>query len=62
MSKEKPKAGETQETRPKKGKSTQIPIPTKREFFRDLAKVAKPRKKLADSPAEQSRADDQLLE
>jgi hypothetical protein len=35
----------TQETQPKKGEPTEIPIPTREEVFRDLGKVAKPRKK-----------------
>jgi hypothetical protein len=34
----------TQETQPKKGPASRIPIPTRKDFFRDLAKVAKPRK------------------
>jgi hypothetical protein len=36
--------GPTQETRPAKGEPVEIPIPTREEFFRDLGKVAKPRK------------------
>jgi hypothetical protein len=34
----------TQETQPKKGEPEEIPIPTREEVFRDLGKVAKPRK------------------
>jgi hypothetical protein len=38
----------TQETHPKKGPPAEIPIPTREEVFRDLGKVAKPRKPLPD--------------
>jgi hypothetical protein len=34
----------TQETQPKEGEPAEIPIPTREEVFRDLGKVAKPRK------------------
>ena len=34
----------TQKTHPKKGEPIEIPIPTREEVFRDLGKVAKPRK------------------
>jgi hypothetical protein len=34
----------TQETEPEKGDPVEIPIPTRKEVFRDLGKVAKPRK------------------
>jgi len=34
----------TQETTPEEGEPVEIPIPTKGEVFRDLGKVAKPRK------------------
>ena len=34
----------TQKTQPKKGEPIEIPIPTREEVFRDLEKVAKPRK------------------
>lgn len=40
----------TQETEPKKGEPVEIPIPTKGEVFRDLGKVARPRK--TESPAD----------
>lgn len=33
-----------QETQPKEGRPTEIPIPTRDEVFRNLDKVAKPRK------------------
>ncbi len=39
----------TQETQPAKGEPAEIPIPTREEVFRDLGKVAKPRKKDSDS-------------
>jgi hypothetical protein len=34
----------TQETLPKEGPPAEIPIPSREEVFRDLGKVAKPRK------------------
>lgn len=34
----------TQETQPAKGEPAEIPIPTRQEVFRDLGKVANPRK------------------
>ena len=34
----------TQETQPKEGPPAEIPIPTREEVFRDLGKVAKPRR------------------
>ena len=34
----------TQETKPTKGEPAEIPIPKKGDVFRDLGKVAKPRK------------------
>jgi hypothetical protein len=34
----------TQDTQPKKGEPVEVPIPTREEVFRDLGKVAKPRK------------------
>jgi hypothetical protein len=36
--------GPTQETQPKEGEPVEIPIPTREEVFRDLGKVAKPKK------------------
>ncbi len=35
---------EIQETTPAEGDPVEIPIPTREEVFRDLGKVAKPRK------------------
>jgi hypothetical protein len=35
-------AERTQETQPKKGKPVEIPVPTREEIMRDLAKVAPP--------------------
>ncbi|HVR32029.1 MAG TPA: hypothetical protein VMS74_04885 [Acidimicrobiia bacterium] len=32
----------TQETKPKKGKPVEIPVPSKRDVLRDLKKIAKP--------------------
>jgi hypothetical protein len=43
--------GPTQESQPKEGTPVEIPIPTREEVFRDLAKVAKPRKTDPDSDA-----------
>jgi hypothetical protein len=37
--------GPTQESQPKEGEPVEIPIPTREEVFRDLGKVAKPRKR-----------------
>jgi hypothetical protein len=34
----------TQETQPEEGEPVEIPIPTRGEVFRDLGKIAKPRK------------------
>ncbi len=34
----------TQETTPARGEPVEIPIPTREEVFRDLGKVAKPRR------------------
>jgi len=34
----------TQETQPKEGPPEEIPIPSREEVFRDLAKVARPKK------------------
>jgi len=39
----------TQETVPAKGPPAEIPIPKRKDFFRDLAKVAKPRKRSPES-------------
>jgi hypothetical protein len=50
--------GETQQTQPKKGKPATIPVPKREDVFRDLAKVAKPRKK--QSPAGESGPEDQV--
>ena len=38
----------TQPTQPAKGEPVDIPVPTRDEVFRDLGKVAKPRKPSAD--------------
>ncbi len=38
----------TQETHPEEGDPIEIPIPSKSEVFRDLRKVARPRKPSAD--------------
>jgi hypothetical protein len=38
----------TQETHPEEGEPIEIPIPTKESVFRDLRKVAKPRKPSTD--------------
>jgi hypothetical protein len=38
----------TQESQPEKGDPVEIPIPTREEVFRDLGKVAKPRRKSED--------------
>ena len=35
----------TQETLPKEGEPAEIPIPTRKDVFGDLAKVAKPKPK-----------------
>ena len=35
----------TQHTQPKKGKPAEIPVPTRKQFFSDLKKAAKPHKK-----------------
>ena len=43
--------GPTQETLPAEGEPVEIPIPTREEIFRDLGKVARPRK-TNDSPAD----------
>jgi hypothetical protein len=45
----------TQETQPKEGSPTEIPIPTREEVFRDLGKVAKPRKH--EDPEDKERPD-----
>ncbi|MGC9960560.1 MAG: hypothetical protein ABSE47_01505 [Acidimicrobiales bacterium] len=37
--------GHTQETQPKKGKPARIPVPKRKDVFRDFSKVAKPRKR-----------------
>jgi hypothetical protein len=37
--------GETQETQPAKGDPVRIPVPKRKDVFRDLEKVAKPRKR-----------------
>jgi hypothetical protein len=47
-----------QKTQPKKGPPVEIPIPKRGDVFRDLGKVAKPRKK--DSPAGESGPEDQV--
>jgi hypothetical protein len=44
--------GPTQETRPAEGEPVEIPIPTREEVFRDLGKVAKPRKREPDQDNE----------
>ncbi len=36
--------GPTQDTQPQEGEPVEIPVPTREEVFRDLGKVAKPRK------------------
>jgi len=36
--------GPTQTTKPAEGEPVEIPVPTREEVFRDLGKVAKPRK------------------
>lgn len=36
--------GPTQTTQPAEGEPVEIPVPTREEVFRDLGKVAKPRK------------------
>lgn len=55
--------GQTQETTPAKGKPARIPVPKRKDVFRDLAKVAKPRKRPTGStPSDESGPEDQLLE
>jgi hypothetical protein len=45
--------GHTQETTPAKGKPARIPVPKRKDVFRDLEKVAKPRKPPSrDEPGE----------
>lgn len=36
--------GPTQTTQPAEGEPMEIPVPTREEVFRDLGKIAKPRK------------------
>lgn len=36
--------GPTQPSQPKEGEPVEIPVPTREEVFRDLGRVAKPRK------------------
>lgn len=38
------KRPKTQPTEPKKGKPAEIPVPTRKQFFSDLKKAAKPKK------------------
>lgn len=45
--------GPTQTSQPAEGEPVEIPVPTREEVFRDLGKVAKPRK-----PSTQSSEDD----
>jgi len=45
--------GPTQTTQPAEGEPVEIPVPTREEVFRDLGKVAKPRKPA--SPARRDR-------
>ncbi len=47
MEKEPNENGQTQETQPKRGKPVRIPVPKRQDVFRDLAKVAKARKRPA---------------
>jgi hypothetical protein len=42
----------THEAHPKKSEPIEIPIPTRKAVFRDLEKVAKPRKPPADKSSE----------
>jgi hypothetical protein len=40
----------TQTTQPAEGEPVEIPIPTREEVFRDLGKVAKPRRQEREDP------------
>lgn len=42
MSEKRPTKSRVQQTQPKKGKPVEIPVPTRDEVLRDLAKLAKP--------------------
>jgi hypothetical protein len=37
--------GKTQQTQPKKGEPATIPVPTRKQVFGDLEKVAKPQRR-----------------
>ena len=62
MEQDPPQNGQTQETQPRRGKPARIPVPKRKDVFRDLGKVAKLRKRPTDSPADESGAEDQVLE
>ena len=48
-----------QKTRPKKGKPFDIPIPTREEVMRDLAKVAPPPREPSDGGSDRDGAEDE---
>lgn len=54
--------GQTQETKPAKGKPARIPVPKRKDVFRDLEKVAKPRKRPASPTGDESGPTEQVLE